>query len=110
VYNINFNLFIFEWHVYNLSFSYLTTYKILILQILLLGLFRQPKWGHLKELHAAIKSCSTTLLQGVQRNFALGELQEVNALNFFSPIGLFSHTAIQIFVGFFSFILIGLCV
>lgn len=40
------------------------------------GLFRQPKWGHLKELHAAIKSCSTTLLQGVQRNFSLGELQE----------------------------------
>ncbi|XP_027190385.1 beta-galactosidase 6 isoform X2 [Cicer arietinum] len=40
------------------------------------GLFRQPKWGHLKELHAAIKSCSTTLLQGVQRNFSLGEMQE----------------------------------
>ncbi|KAI5421290.1 variant 3, Beta-galactosidase 6, partial [Lathyrus oleraceus] len=40
------------------------------------GLFRQPKYGHLKELHAAIKSCSTTLLQGVQRNFSLGELQE----------------------------------
>ncbi|CAL0319747.1 unnamed protein product [Lupinus luteus] len=42
------------------------------------GLFRQPKWGHLKELHAAIKSCSTTLLQGVPRNFSLGQLQEVN--------------------------------
>ncbi|KAF1871179.1 hypothetical protein Lal_00020913 [Lupinus albus] len=40
------------------------------------GLFRQPKWGHLKELHAAIKSCSTTLLQGVPRNFSLGQLQE----------------------------------
>ncbi|GAU19557.1 hypothetical protein TSUD_303700 [Trifolium subterraneum] len=40
------------------------------------GLFRQPKWGHLKELHATIKSCSTTLLQGVQRNFSLGQLQE----------------------------------
>ncbi|KAJ1391511.1 Glycoside hydrolase, family 35 [Sesbania bispinosa] len=40
------------------------------------GLFRQPKYGHLKELHAAIKSCSTTLLQGVQRNFSLGPLQE----------------------------------
>ncbi|KAJ1401215.1 Glycoside hydrolase, family 35, partial [Sesbania bispinosa] len=37
---------------------------------------RQPKYGHLKELHAAIKSCSTTLLQGVQRNFSLGPLQE----------------------------------
>ncbi|XP_057419839.1 beta-galactosidase 6-like [Lotus japonicus] len=40
------------------------------------GLFRQPKWGHLKELHAAIKSNSTTILQGVQSNFSLGRLQE----------------------------------
>nr|KYP61873.1 Beta-galactosidase 3 [Cajanus cajan] len=40
------------------------------------GLFRQPKWGHLKQLHAVIKSCSTTLLQGAQRNFSLGQLQE----------------------------------
>ncbi|GKV46801.1 hypothetical protein SLEP1_g53766 [Rubroshorea leprosula] len=40
------------------------------------GLLRQPKWGHLKEMHAAIKNCSTTLLQGVQTNFSLGELQQ----------------------------------
>ncbi|KAG5024150.1 hypothetical protein JHK86_020064 [Glycine max] len=40
------------------------------------GLLRQPKWGHLKELHAAIKSCSTTLLEGKQSNFSLGQLQE----------------------------------
>ncbi|KAK7852512.1 beta-galactosidase 16 [Quercus suber] len=33
-------------------------------------LLRQPKWGHLKELHAAIKLCSTTLLQGVRTNFS----------------------------------------
>ncbi|KAG5067173.1 hypothetical protein JHK86_010904 [Glycine max] len=37
---------------------------------------KQPKWGHLKQLHEVIKSCSTTLLQGVQRNFSLGQLQE----------------------------------
>lgn len=47
-----------------------------MLQIFLLGLLRQPKWGHLKQLHEVIKSCSTTLLQGVQRNFSLGQLQE----------------------------------
>lgn len=52
------------------------------MQKLSLGLFRQPKYGHLKELHAAIKSCSTTLLQGVQRNFSLGELQEVSNVKF----------------------------
>ncbi|CAL8154372.1 unnamed protein product [Prunus armeniaca] len=40
------------------------------------GLLRQPKWGHLKALHAAIKSCSTTLLQGMPTNFSLGQLQE----------------------------------
>ncbi|KAK7840934.1 beta-galactosidase 16 [Quercus suber] len=40
------------------------------------GLIRQPKWGHLKELHATIKLCSTTLLHGVRRSFSLGEKQE----------------------------------
>ncbi|XP_050233727.1 beta-galactosidase 6-like [Mercurialis annua] len=40
------------------------------------GLIRQPKWGHLKELHAIIKSCSKALLQGVQTNFSLGPLQQ----------------------------------
>lgn len=40
------------------------------------GLIRQPKWGHMKELHAAIKLCSTPLLQGVPTNFSLGKLQE----------------------------------
>ncbi|XP_058089918.1 beta-galactosidase 6-like [Magnolia sinica] len=40
------------------------------------GMIRQPKWGHLKELHAAIKLCSKTLLSGTPTNFSLGELQE----------------------------------
>ncbi|KAK9096099.1 hypothetical protein Sjap_021596 [Stephania japonica] len=41
------------------------------------GLLRQPKWGHLKELHAAIKSISNTLLEGTRTNFTLaGQLQE----------------------------------
>ncbi|KAH7566939.1 hypothetical protein JRO89_XS08G0256400 [Xanthoceras sorbifolium] len=40
------------------------------------GFKRQPKWGHLKDLHAAISLCSTTLLQGLQTNFSLGQLQE----------------------------------
>ncbi|KAL0326147.1 UNVERIFIED_CONTAM: Beta-galactosidase 16 [Sesamum radiatum] len=42
------------------------------------GLIRQPKWGHLKELHAAVKLCSDTLLYGQQSNFSLGALQEVS--------------------------------
>ncbi|KAB1210499.1 Beta-galactosidase 6 [Morella rubra] len=40
------------------------------------GLKRQPKWGHLKALHAAIKSCSTTLLQGIPTNSSLGKFQQ----------------------------------
>ncbi|KAL3513657.1 hypothetical protein ACH5RR_026374 [Cinchona calisaya] len=40
------------------------------------GLIRQPKWGHLKELHAVIKSCSQTLLSGVPTNSSLGRHQE----------------------------------
>ncbi|CAA6668431.1 unnamed protein product [Spirodela intermedia] len=42
------------------------------------GLIRQPKWGHLRELHAAVKSCSDALLTGRHKNFSLGQLQEVN--------------------------------
>ncbi|KAK3012430.1 hypothetical protein RJ639_008332 [Escallonia herrerae] len=40
------------------------------------GFIRQPKWGHLKELHAAINLCSQTLLAGVPFNLSLGPLQE----------------------------------
>ncbi|PNX94525.1 beta-galactosidase 16-like protein [Trifolium pratense] len=40
------------------------------------GLVRQPKWGHLKELHAAIKSCSQPLLYGTQTTFNLGLQQK----------------------------------
>ncbi|XP_017985007.1 PREDICTED: beta-galactosidase 6 isoform X1 [Theobroma cacao] len=40
------------------------------------GLLRQPKWGHLKELHAVIKNCSTPLLEGVQTNFSIGQFQQ----------------------------------
>ncbi|CAI0393170.1 unnamed protein product [Linum tenue] len=40
------------------------------------GLIRQPKWGHLKELHATIKSCSQTLLTAVQQTFSLGQHQK----------------------------------
>ncbi|CAL5384877.1 unnamed protein product [Camellia sinensis] len=40
------------------------------------GLIRQPKWGHLKELHAAIKLCSETLLTGSLTTSSIGEQQE----------------------------------
>ncbi|XP_038885234.1 beta-galactosidase 16 isoform X2 [Benincasa hispida] len=40
------------------------------------GLIREPKWGHLKELHAAVKLCSTPLLTGTKSNFSLGQSLE----------------------------------
>ncbi|KAL5559655.1 hypothetical protein UlMin_035866 [Ulmus minor] len=40
------------------------------------GLIRQPKWGHLKELHAAIKLCSNNLLFAEQIILPLSPQQE----------------------------------
>ncbi|KAH9725178.1 Beta-galactosidase 16 [Citrus sinensis] len=41
------------------------------------GMINQPKWGHLKELHAAIKLCSNTLLLGkAMTPLQLGPKQE----------------------------------
>ncbi|ESQ27378.1 hypothetical protein EUTSA_v10018129mg [Eutrema salsugineum] len=39
------------------------------------GLLRQPKWGHLKELHAAIKLCERPLLSGLRTAIPIGKLQ-----------------------------------
>ncbi|TYH65480.1 hypothetical protein ES332_D06G059000v1 [Gossypium tomentosum] len=39
------------------------------------GLIRQPLWGHLKELHAAIKLCKVPLLAGSFETSSLGHLQ-----------------------------------
>ncbi|PQM33125.1 beta-galactosidase 16 [Prunus yedoensis var. nudiflora] len=40
------------------------------------GSIRQPKWGHLKELHAAVKLASSALLSGDQTSISLGQLQD----------------------------------
>ncbi|KAE9608967.1 putative beta-galactosidase [Lupinus albus] len=39
------------------------------------GLIKEPKWSHLKQLHAAIKSCSDSLLYGTQTVVNLGNQQ-----------------------------------
>lgn len=61
------------------------------------GLIGQPKWGHLKELHAAIKLCSKPLLSGRLTNLSLGGKQEVRTYNitswiFFPSVYLFHLT------------------
>lgn len=40
------------------------------------GLINQPKWGHLKELHAAVQQSSKPLLFGSPTTSSLGEQQE----------------------------------
>ncbi|KAJ8438366.1 hypothetical protein Cgig2_027351 [Carnegiea gigantea] len=42
------------------------------------GLPRLPKWGHLKELHGAIRLCEKALLGGQRTNLSLGHLLEAN--------------------------------
>ncbi|XVE95524.1 hypothetical protein REPUB_Repub02eG0104900 [Reevesia pubescens] len=39
------------------------------------GLIRQPLWGHLKELHAAIRLCTKPLLSGEYETSSLGQFQ-----------------------------------
>lgn len=42
------------------------------------GLRRNPKWGHLKDLHASIKLCERALLNGDPTSLKLGPLQEAD--------------------------------
>ncbi|XP_074320999.1 beta-galactosidase 10-like isoform X2 [Silene latifolia] len=42
------------------------------------GLARFPKWGHLKELHGAIKLCEKALLNGERTSLSLGPLLEAD--------------------------------
>ncbi|KAK8960125.1 Beta-galactosidase 16 [Platanthera guangdongensis] len=43
------------------------------------GLIWQPKWAHLRELHAAVKVNSEALLMGSYSNFSVGRAQEVSS-------------------------------
>lgn len=42
-----------------------------------LGLLRQPKWGHLKDVHQAIKLCEIAILVADPETTSLGENLEV---------------------------------
>ncbi|KAJ9190323.1 hypothetical protein P3X46_001539 [Hevea brasiliensis] len=42
------------------------------------GLLRQPKWGHLKDLHRAIKLCEPALVSGDPAVIPLGNYQEAH--------------------------------
>ncbi|OMO66280.1 hypothetical protein COLO4_30655 [Corchorus olitorius] len=46
------------------------------------GLLRQPKWGHLKDLHRAIKLCEPALVNGDPTVVRLGNYQEAHVFNY----------------------------
>ncbi|KAE8715112.1 Beta-galactosidase [Hibiscus syriacus] len=46
------------------------------------GLLRQPKWGHLKDLHRAIKLCEPALVSGDPTLMQLGIDQEAHVFNY----------------------------
>jgi hypothetical protein len=55
----------------------------LVYIFLLTGMLRQPKWGHLKDLHKAIKLCEPALVAGDPVVTSLGNNQQVQVpLNF----------------------------
>ena len=53
-------------------------YDLCFASVLLLGLPRLPKWGHLKNLHKAIMLSENMLIGGEHRNFSLGPSLEVD--------------------------------
>lgn len=54
------------------------------------GLLRQPKWGHLKDLHRAIKLCEPALVSAEPTVTPLGNYQEVRfTLVFFKNVSHF---------------------
>jgi len=48
-----------------------------------LGIVRQPKWGHLKELHKAIKLCEAALVNADLSYTSLGSGLEVSFISTF---------------------------
>ena len=55
-----------------------------------LGLIRQPKWGHLKDLHKAIKMCEAALVSGDPIVTSLGSSQEVRMISILFQFGSFA--------------------
>ena len=49
-----------------------------IKSLLFAGLIRQPKWGHLKDLHKAIKLCEEAMIATDPTITSLGPNLEVN--------------------------------
>lgn len=67
--------------------------------VIAVGLHRQPKWGHLKELHAAVKLCEEPLLSGLNSTISLGKLQTVSKIQrYLLLFGIMKNAVIVIFM------------
>jgi hypothetical protein len=49
------------------------------------GLIRQPKWGHLRDVHRAIKLCEPALIATDPSYISLGQNAEVSPTSSFFP-------------------------
>jgi hypothetical protein len=49
-------------HLYVLLHNFRLFFYLHVIFISLIGLLRQPKWGHLKDLHHAVKQCEHALV------------------------------------------------
>jgi len=68
------------------SFFYLFFFWLVSsLDLIKTGLLREPKWSHLKELHAAVQLCSDSLLQGIQTDYSAGMQQQVSIASIILP-------------------------
>lgn len=69
--------------LFKLYWCFFVLYKEMlpkIHELLFSGILRQPKWGHLKDLHTAIKLCEPALIavDGSPQYIKLGSMQEVS--------------------------------
>ena len=54
--------------------------NVSVCSLLHIGLIRQPKYGHLKQLHKAIKLCEPALISADPIVTQLGDRQQVSTL------------------------------
>ncbi|KAH9717183.1 Beta-galactosidase 10 [Citrus sinensis] len=64
--------------VHNYYMEDLLLQQVMTMKHQLMSTVRNPKWGHLKELHGAIKLCEHALLNGERSNLSLGSSQEAD--------------------------------
>jgi len=63
---------------YSTPFNFLDVQPYVLLFVIFTGLPREPQWGHLRDLHDALKLCQKALLWGTPSVQTLGKDLEVD--------------------------------